>query len=59
MNKEKIYVIEGLCCANCAAKMERKINDLPEVSEATITFATKQLKISAESPDSLFNNIPN
>lgn len=57
MNKEKIYVIEGLCCANCAAKMERKINDLPEVSEATITFATKQLKISAESPDSLFNKI--
>ena len=45
MNKEKIYVIEGLCCANCAAKMERKINDLSQVESATLTFATKQLAV--------------
>lgn len=41
--KKKIYIIENLGCANCAAKMERKINELPEVEVATITFATKQL----------------
>jgi len=57
MNKEQIYIIEGLCCANCAAKMERKIQQLPQVSDATLTFATKQLKISAPDPDTLFSEI--
>jgi len=57
MNKEKTYIIEGLCCANCAAKMERKIQQLPQVSDATLTFATKQLKISAPDPDVLFSEI--
>lgn len=46
--KTKVYVLENLGCANCAAKMERAINALPEVSEATITFATKQLKVTAK-----------
>ena len=43
--KQEIYIIENLGCANCAAKMEKKINELPEVEEATITFATKQLRV--------------
>ena len=38
-------LIEHLGCANCAAKMERRINDLPEVNAATLTFATKQLRV--------------
>ena len=42
---EKIYIIENLGCANCAAKMEHKINELPEVEAATLTFATRQLKV--------------
>lgn len=46
--KTKVYVLENLGCANCAAKMERAINALPQVSEATITFATKQLKVTAK-----------
>ena len=49
----KIYIIENLDCANCAAKIEAKFNALPEVEEATITFATKQLRLTAEDPDSL------
>ena len=43
--KKQIYIIENLCCANCGAKMERKINDLPQVEEATLTFATKQISV--------------
>lgn len=46
--KTKVYVLENLGCANCAAKMERAINALPQVSEATITFATKQLKVTTK-----------
>ncbi|MBP3673607.1 MAG: cadmium-translocating P-type ATPase [Oscillospiraceae bacterium] len=49
----KIYIIENLDCANCAAKIEAKINALPEVQEATITFATRQLRLTAQDPDAL------
>ena len=45
--QQKIYMIENLGCANCAAKMEKKINELPEVEAATITFATKQLRVAS------------
>ena len=50
---KKIYIIENLDCANCAAKIEAKINALPEVEEATITFATRQLRLIAQDPDAL------
>lgn len=39
-------LVENLGCANCAAKMERRINELPEVNAATLTFATKQLRVA-------------
>ena len=45
--------MENLGCANCAAKMEAKFNALPQVQEATITFATKQLRLTAADPDAL------
>ena len=48
----KTYSIENLGCANCAAKMEAKMNALPGV-QATITFATRQLRVTAENPDGL------
>lgn len=51
------YTLQNLDCANCAAKMEAKINALPDVMEASITFPTKQLRITAENPDSLLNKI--
>ncbi len=41
-------LVENLGCANCAAKMERRINDLPEVNAATLTFATKQLRVAVK-----------
>ena len=39
-------LVENLGCANCAAKMERRINSLPEVNAAVLTFATKQLRVA-------------
>lgn len=39
-------LVENLGCANCAAKMESRINGLPEVNAATLTFTTKQLRVS-------------
>ena len=46
------YTIEGLDCANCAAKIERKIQAMPQIDEATLTFATKQLKVTSTQSDS-------
>ena len=49
----KVYIIDNLDCANCAAKIEKKFNDHKAVQEAIITFSTKQLRLTAEDPDAL------
>ena len=54
---KRVYILENLGCANCAAKMEKRINELPGVAEATITYATKQLRITAENYDALLPQI--
>lgn len=50
----RIYIVENLDCANCAAKIERKIQSLPGVEYASLTFATKQLRVAAKNQDELF-----
>lgn len=47
MTKE--FILENLCCPNCAAKMERKINKLSGVNSATINFMTTKLIADIES----------
>ena len=54
---QKIYIIENLCCANCAAKIEAKFNALPEVEDANIAFATKQLRLTCEDPDGMIGKL--
>ncbi len=49
----KIYIVDNLDCANCAAKIERKIQSLPGVEYASITFATKQLRVAAKNHKAL------
>lgn len=53
----KIYILEGLDCANCAAKIEAKLKDMDGVDDVSITFATKQMKLSAQQPDLLIPQI--
>ena len=55
--ESKVYLLENLGCANCAAKMEKAINDLPDVSAATITYATKQLRLTAKNHAQLLPQI--
>ena len=50
---KNVYIIENLDCANCAAKIEDKFNAHPAVEEAVITFATRQLRLTAPDPDAL------
>lgn len=54
---KKVYSIEHLCCANCAAKIEEKLKALPEVEELTLTFATKKLSVTAKNPDRLLRKL--
>ncbi|MBQ0079752.1 MAG: cadmium-translocating P-type ATPase [Eubacterium sp.] len=54
---EKTYILADLGCANCAAKMEARIQKMPEVAEASIIFATKQLRVSAKNPDALVDEM--
>lgn len=51
--QQKTYILQNLGCANCAAKMERKIQALPDVESASIIFATKQLRVEAADPAAL------
>ena len=37
------YKLQGLGCANCAAKIERQVSDLPWVKSARVDFATATL----------------
>ena len=35
--------LEGLCCPNCAAKIEAKVSALPQVESACLNFLTEKL----------------
>ena len=55
--QRKVYILENLDCANCAAKIERKLSKLPELSDVSVTFATKQLRFAAEDPEAILPKI--
>lgn len=56
---EKKYIktmnVENLDCANCAAKIERQVNNLEGVTKATCDFMAKKLIIEADVKSSLDN----
>ena len=52
---KKRYKLRDLCCANCAAKMEDGIRNLPGVKDASINFMAQKLTIDAD--DERFDEI--
>lgn len=44
----KTFKLEGLDCANCLAKMERKISKLKGVKSVSSNFFTAKLSIEAD-----------
>ncbi len=48
---KKTFALEELDCANCAAKMEAKINTIEGVINAQISFMTQKLTIEADEKD--------
>ncbi len=45
---KRVYKLENLECANCAAKMERGIAKLDGVTSASVSFMTARLTIEAD-----------
>lgn len=52
---KKSFKMEDLDCANCAAKMERVIAEIPGVNKATVSFMAQKLVLDAE--DARFDEI--
>ena len=42
---KKVFAIEGIDCANCAAKIEDKINRMKNIEEANLNFMMGKLSI--------------
>ena len=57
LTAKRVYILENLGCAHCASKMEERIQALEGVESATITFATKQLRLTAKNPDRYLDQI--
>lgn len=45
---KKVYKLQELDCAHCAAKMEQAIGEIPGVEKATVSFMSQRLTIEAE-----------
>ena len=44
---KQTFKVNGLDCANCAARLEKAINKLPDVDVAVVSFATEKLMLEA------------
>ena len=45
---KRVYKLEDLDCANCAAKMERAINKIDGVQSASVSFMAQRLSVEAD-----------
>ena len=52
---KKIFKLEDLDCANCAAKMERNIEKIDGVKQVNVNFLTQKMTIEAD--DARFEEI--
>ena len=42
---ELIFELEGLGCANCAAKIEKQVKALPDISVGEVNFMQQSLRV--------------
>ena len=58
MNKNEIkLILSGLTCANCANKIETRVNNLEGVKEASLNFTTSTLSIEGNGNEELMDII--
>lgn len=46
-----VLKLEGLCCANCAAKIENEVKKIDGLDEANLSFMTQRLTLEAPESD--------
>lgn len=46
-----VLKLEGLCCANCAAKIENEVKKIDGLEEANLSFMTQKLTLEAPGSD--------
>ena len=55
---EKVIKLDGLDCANCAAKIERAVVKIKGVSEVSVNFMTQKMILElGEDTQSLYDEI--
>mgnify|MGYP000056732873 FL=1 len=56
---KKIFKLEDLDCANCAAKMERAVSKLDGVDAVNVSFMTQRMSIDADETrfDEIMDNV--
>lgn len=52
---KKVFALEDLDCAHCAARMEEGIRKLPGVLDVSVNFLTQKLTLEAE--DAVFDKV--
>lgn len=52
---KKVLKLEGLDCANCAAKMEKDVSKLDGVNKVSVSLMTQRMVIDAD--EALINDI--
>ncbi|WP_253199189.1 heavy metal translocating P-type ATPase [Clostridium tagluense] len=51
--EKKVVTLMGLCCANCAVKIETNVQDISGVKSASVDFVSKRLFIEVNNKDEL------
>ena len=54
---KKEYVLRGIDCGNCAAKIERAVNQLEQVESATVNLIVQKLTLETKSEDGIDKEI--
>lgn len=55
--KQRVYTLQNLGCAHCAAEMQYQISRLDGVHDCTLVFETRQLRVTGDDPDALLPRI--
>lgn len=55
--KQRVYTLQNLGCAHCAAEMQYQISRLDGVHDCTLVFETRQLRATGDDPDALLPRI--
>ncbi len=52
MSTTQRYILEGLCCTNCAAAIEREVRQVDGVRNAAVDFAATSIAVEFDGDES-------